>query len=211
MPKASFINSIREGGSRYLKESAHDKRTIKTTKREARELSKQLPPKEIAKKLGISPQKWTAINKDIKKGKIYGPEIRDKLRQIKEGKARTPRPIEIEKVKAVKEKKLIPYTILPEGIRYVKDHDALKKKMPWARVEKYFMTKQELRSYLETLPYEYFTATRQASKKQKGKYNYFLVDTRTPGELAKKGHLKREPKAEKIYRESFEQVGEESE
>lgn len=53
------------------REGSQDKRTISSTKKTLKQLEK-LKPSEIAKKLKISVQKWTAIKKDIKAGKVYG-------------------------------------------------------------------------------------------------------------------------------------------
>ena len=66
---------------KITRESSKDKRTISSTTKQLSALEK-FKPSEIAKQLKISYQKWTAVKKDIKAGKIYGPDARDQLKQI---------------------------------------------------------------------------------------------------------------------------------
>lgn len=63
------------------RESSEDKRTLKTTKKLLKQLD-EFKPSEVAKKLKISVQKWTAIKKDIKAGNIYGRKNNAKLNSV---------------------------------------------------------------------------------------------------------------------------------
>lgn len=69
---------------------SHDKRTVKSTQRAARELATGRRPKEIADQLGISVQKWNSLKKQIEQGEIYGPEIKNQLENARQEYLTTP-------------------------------------------------------------------------------------------------------------------------
>jgi len=73
---------------------SHDKRTVKSTQRAARELAQGRSPKAIADQLGISVQKWTSLKKQIDRGDIYGPEIKTHLESAKKEYLTTPQQME---------------------------------------------------------------------------------------------------------------------
>jgi hypothetical protein len=77
---AQGIISVRNLGA-FFRSVSRDKRTIKSTKRAARELFAERSDKEVAAQLGISRQKATALKQKIREGKAYGPELRDLLKE----------------------------------------------------------------------------------------------------------------------------------
>jgi hypothetical protein len=74
----------------FFKQTSRDKRTVKSTQRAARELEEGKRPKEVADQLGISVQKWTAVKKQIREGKAYGPELKAVLREARQDIERAP-------------------------------------------------------------------------------------------------------------------------
>lgn len=74
MAKKQIVKALERGAS--------DKRTQSTTKAAARALASEFKPSQIAAKLGISTQKWTAVKGKIQKGKLFNPDLRDFLRKV---------------------------------------------------------------------------------------------------------------------------------
>lgn len=74
MAKKQIVKALERGAS--------DKRTLSSTKAAARALSSEFKPSQIAAKLGISTQKWTAVKGKIQKGKLFNPDLRDLLRKV---------------------------------------------------------------------------------------------------------------------------------
>lgn len=208
MPRQSIVQTYRAAHVAEIAQASHDKRTVSTTRAAARAASSDRSASYIADRLGISRQKWVAVRTGIEKGRIFGPEIRDKLRAIDQGTARPPERIRKEKAKErEKEKAAKPNLyLLAEGVRYTENSEQFKKLIPWAVIQKTEMTLQGLRNYLGPIPYAYFVVVRVPSQKQAGKYLYRIYDIRTPSELKKKGHLSGEPRAEKIFNEEFNYI-----
>lgn len=204
MPRTSVSSQFRTQSTAEIRSGSHDRRTVSSTRAAARAAAARYRPKEIGARLGISYQKWGAIQKGIRKGKIYGPEIRDKLNQVAEGRARVRPPVsEMPRIYQ-----------LPEGIRYTRDSEELQKRMPWAKEQKREITLKAMRKYVEKIPRDYFIVARVASTKQPGRYYFVLFDTRTPSELQHHNRgrvLDRETKAEEIYRDFFDERDEEIE
>ncbi len=76
----SLRNTLREAPG-ALGDWTRDKRTISSTRSILRELRQTYKPSVIAGQLGISHQRLTAISKKVESGKIYGPALRDLLRE----------------------------------------------------------------------------------------------------------------------------------
>ena len=74
MAKKQIVKALEKGAS--------DKRTLSSTKAAARALASEFKPSQIAAKLGISTQKWTAVKSKIQKGKLFNPDLRDLLRKV---------------------------------------------------------------------------------------------------------------------------------
>ena len=74
MAKKQIVKALEKGAS--------DKRTLSTTKAAARALAAEFKPNQIAAKLGITTQKWTAVKNKITKGKLFNPDLRDLLRKV---------------------------------------------------------------------------------------------------------------------------------
>lgn len=80
--------------SKFFRSESHDKRTIKSTQRAAKELFTDRRDKEVAEKLGISRQRATSIRKQVEAGKAYSPELRDVLKSAATEYNDSPRQLE---------------------------------------------------------------------------------------------------------------------
>lgn len=65
----------------FKQENSRDKRVKGSVQKLANKLWELFTPKQVAKKLGVSTQKATAIKKGIDSGKIYSPDVRSLLQQ----------------------------------------------------------------------------------------------------------------------------------
>lgn len=61
---------------KILNQGAKDKRTKTTTQKSVNVLD-EFKPSVVAKKMGISTQKFVAVKKQVKEGKLFSPELRD--------------------------------------------------------------------------------------------------------------------------------------
>lgn len=106
--------------AKFQADKSVDKRTRSSVKSLTDKLTKLFKPKDIAKSLGMSVQKWTSTKKQIQQGKIYSPQVRDILK--KEVNKTSSRPLNkvIEKTTGQSVKKLS-RTQERELKRYLKD------------------------------------------------------------------------------------------
>lgn len=74
MAKKQIVKALERGAS--------DKRTQSSTKAAARALASEFKPSQIAAKLGISYQKWTAVKNKVESGKLFNTDLRDLLRKV---------------------------------------------------------------------------------------------------------------------------------
>lgn len=188
----NFIDNLGQvkGPAGYLKEISQDRRTIPSVQRLAKELQKTGRPSEVARELGISHQRWTAIRKKIEKGEAYGPELRESLKQA---------------ITGIAPDHEIKYS--PNGSQYdfFKDAATLGKlKITWAKVVTPggFKDLEEAEEWWEKIGggAAYFVIS---SRTQDGKKRYFVYDIRTASELKSKGKLKNMIRARKIIEEEY--------
>jgi len=81
-PEGFYIPEVRDGRSR------------KGTQKAAKELWEGRTNKEVAKQLGISPQKASRIRKAIESGDLYSPELKDELKSARLDYEATPQKME---------------------------------------------------------------------------------------------------------------------
>ncbi len=182
-------------------------------KKIATQLKGKLTPSDIARRLKISPQKWGAVQKKIKRGDSIDPKIQKAL--IKQsGKLSKPRKskkdIEFEKFlkdsgltkrefkkqqtklkRELKKEKGVP-TLGRSGEVFFESHNALKKNIPHARTIKTIPNRKDAVNWWKGIGggRDYFVITQSISKKT-GKPLFNVVDIRTQKELSpsKKGSV----------------------
>ena len=178
------------------RESSHDKRTINSVQRLTSELESKRRPKEVARELGLSYQRWTAIKKGIKEGKIYGPEIRENLRQALVT-------IEPEYQRATSE----------DGSKfdYFADAKTLSKLIPWNKkiTPHGYKDRVQAERWWQKIGggADYFVIACEISEKT-GEKMYNVYDVRTAGELKNKGKLHQMIRAKRIIKEEYGDQGE---
>jgi hypothetical protein len=177
--------------TKYIETRSHDKRTIRSTQRYAREISKTAAPHEIAKTLGISTQRWTAIRKKIEQGKAYGPELREALKQAT--------------VEAIPEHEI---REAPGGMffDFFPSEATLLKNIKWAKkvTKKGYRDIKQAANWWEQIGggADYFVIAASVSQ-YTGETLYNVYDIRTASELKGKGSLKSAVRAREIIREEY--------
>jgi len=190
----NFIDNLGQvkGPAGYLQATSRDKRTIRSTQRIVKEISQQSRPKQIARELGISTQKWVSIRKKIQEGKAYSPELRESLKQAAVGLA---------PAHEVKES--------PGGMfyDYFQDIGELDKiKIRWAKsiTPRGFDTLDQAAEWWERIGggADYFVIAASVSKRT-GRKLYKVYEIRTAGEIKNKGKLKNMIRAREIIEKEY--------
>jgi hypothetical protein len=188
----NFIDNLGQvkGPAGYLKEISQDRRTIPSVQRLAKEIQKTGRPSEVARELGISHQKWTAIRKKIEKGEAYGPELRESLKQA---------------ITGIAPDHEIKYS--PNGSQYdfFKDDSVLAAlKITWRKdvTPGGYKTEKEAAEWWEKIGggAAYFVIS---SITQGGKRKFHVYDIRTASELKNKGKASGITRARRIMEEEY--------
>ena len=218
MAKKQIVKALERGAS--------DKRTQSTTKAAARALASEFKPSQIAAKLGISYQKWTAVKNKIQKGKLFNPDLRDLLRKV-ESKL-SGRKIERKETKAEKaarqdlgltkkqfkeQNKKIKKQISKEdsaggvqkrgAVYYYKNHEDLTKKVKHAKIVKQLPDYKQAKEWWKEIGggSSYFVITKKGNL-------YNVVDIRTNKERSKsqKGKLNGVARARQIIENQYNET-----
>jgi hypothetical protein len=191
----NYIDNLQQvrGAAGYAKEISRDRRTIRSVKRITREITTSARPSQIARELGISYQKWTPIRLKIEAGEVYGPELRESLKQVKTG---------VLPEHEVRES--------PNGSKYdyFQNENTLEKiKIRWWKkvTPRGFDTLDQAAEWWERIGggADYFAIASSASKRT-GRKIYNVYDIRTAGEIKNKGKLRNMIRAREIIREEYE-------
>lgn len=210
MAKKKILKAIESGAS--------DKRTRTTTKAAARALASEFKPSQIAAKLGISTQKWTAVKGKILKGKLFNPDLRDLLRKAeqklsgrkverKESKAERAARLDLglSKKEFAAQNKKIKKELRKEdskigvekrgGVYFYKNHEDLTKKVKHAKIVKQLPDYRQAKEWWKEIGggSAYFVITKKGNL-------YNVVDIRTNKERSKsqKGKLNGVARARQI-------------
>jgi hypothetical protein len=201
MAKKQFVKAIEQEN--------RDKRTQGGIKKALGILTEKFKPSEIAKKLGISTQKWTSTKKQIEKGKLYNPDLKNLLNkkagikppESKEQKAareefgltRAEWEKQIKKIQReekaelkrtlIAQEKELGYEVSKDGIYTYESESIAKKYFRHRREVKTLPSHNQAKNWLRKIGNvsAYFIIVKEKSKKS-GQDLYKVYDIRSPKE-----------------------------
>lgn len=176
-----------------------DRRSISRTQRLETELSAQARPKQIAETLGISTQKWVAMRRGIREGRIASPTVGGLLERTATTDLAKPTLAKVEFTADVPGKG----RRKQEGqVWDIANEKWIKDNAPWMRDLKPggFADKRSALNWWGNAGAgsQYFAIVKK--KSGKGRYRYHIYDMRTAAELSKKGNQKGQLRAQRVLK-----------